>query len=155
MYTTLKTTIITILFLSGLNLVAQQRYTCENGTVRFASEASLETIKASSEGLKGILDPDTDRFAFRVFIRTFTGFNSPLQQEHFNENYLESANFENAVFEGRIVDQLDYEKPGEYPIRAKGIMSIHGVRNEEIIPCTVEVKREGLLITAHFSELGK
>ena len=114
------------------------------------SDAPLEKIEASSGKLLGILDPQTNRFAFRIPISSFTGFNSPLQQEHFNENYLESASFENASFEGRIVDSFDYGESGEYHVRAKGAMTIHGKSNEEIIPCVLKIEEKVIYVNSQF-----
>ncbi len=41
-------------------------------------------------------------------VNSFKGFNSALQKEHFNENYMESENFPYASFEGKIIEDIDY-----------------------------------------------
>lgn len=136
---------ILALLLSGTTvqpLCAQDRVSANNGTILFVSEAPLEIIQARSKALRGTLEPESRRFAFSVHVQSFQGFNSALQQEHFNENYMESDRFPDATFTGRILDPVDTRKPGTYPVRAKGILSIHGVPVERIIPVTL-VSRAG------------
>jgi hypothetical protein len=119
----------------------------------FSSEAELERINATSKELKGVLDPSTARFAFSVNIRSFIGFNSPLQMEHFNENYMESDEFPAAVFNGKIIGAIDFETNGIYEIRAKGIMDIHGTKNEEIINCQIKIENDRMETDADFTLL--
>src|SRR3954453_7865795 len=65
-------------------------YKTTKGEIFFKSDAPLEIIKASSTEMIGLLDIDKKNFSLKVDLRSFKGFNSPLQKEHFNENYLES-----------------------------------------------------------------
>jgi hypothetical protein len=95
-------------------------YRCSDGKVRFISDAPLEKIEASSERLRGAVDAGANTFAWTVAIRSFKGFNSDLQLEHFNENYMESAKYTDAKFEGKIIEDVDCSKDGVYPVRAKG-----------------------------------
>ena len=125
-------------------LQAQSRFSADNGTILFVSDAPLEIIQARSKALRGTVEPESKRFAFTVQVRTFQGFNSALQQEHFNENYLESDRFPDATFTGRILDPIDLRKPGSYSVRAKGMLTIHGHAVERILPVTL-VSRAGEL----------
>ena len=52
-------------------------------------------------------------------MRSFQGFNSPLQKEHFNENYVESDKFPDASFKGKVIEDVDLSKDGTYEVRAK------------------------------------
>jgi hypothetical protein len=45
-------------------------------------------------------------------MQTFEGFNSALQREHFNENYIESNRFPDASFNGKIIEDIDFAKDG-------------------------------------------
>ena len=58
------------------------------------------------------------QFAFSVKMNSFMGFNSPLQREHFNENYVESDVFPDAVFVGKIIEEVDLTLDGTYEIRS-------------------------------------
>jgi hypothetical protein len=120
------------------------------GRVTFRSDAPLELITANSQQLKGIIDPTKKTFAWSVDIKTFEGFNGPLQREHFNENYLESNKYPRATFTGKIIEQIDFQTNGTYTVRAKGTLTIHGVAQERIIKSTVTVKRGVVRIQSAF-----
>jgi len=137
---------------SHFGLSAQEmRYSGNEGTISFTSDAPLEIIKASSDALRGILDISQQSFAFTIPIESFQGFNSPLQREHFKENYMETGKFPTATFSGRIIEQLDLSKPGTYEIRAKGMLNIHGVARERIIRCILEVSDYEIRVSSAFS----
>jgi polyisoprenoid-binding protein YceI len=115
-------------------------YSVKSSTTYFHSNAKFELIKAESSKLKGAIDAGKRTFAFSVDVNTFEGFNSPLQKEHFNENYMETERFPTATFTGRIVEDDDFTKDGTYNVRAKGKFSIHGVEQERIIQGDLVVK---------------
>ena len=94
-------TIAVILFFSFLEGRSQLAST-NSGTISFRSDAPLELITADSKEMKGRLDVKRRLFAFSVKMNSFRGFNSPLQREHFNENYVESDKFPKATFAGII-----------------------------------------------------
>lgn len=123
------------------------------GTIQFKSEAPMELIKASSKELAGAIDSEKKQFSFRVKIRTFQGFNGNTQKEHFNENYLESDKYPEASFKGKIIEDVDFTKDGNYELRAKGKLLIHGVSQERIIKCDVVVKGNLLTIQSKFTVL--
>ena len=143
--------LIAIFLLSiPLACFGQQVYETTSGVVRFHSDAPQELIKASSNQLKGIIDIRKKTFAFRVGISSFLGFNSPLQREHFNENYMETSFFPEASFSGKIIEEIDLSRDGEYVIRAKGKMKIHGVEQERIIRSLVVRKNGKISIQSDF-----
>src|SRR5690606_12075492 len=121
-------------------------YEVIRGRVHFSSNAPQELIKASSTSLSGILDVDKRIFVFKIGSRSFNGFNSPLQREHFNENYLESHLFPESTFSGKIIESVDLKKDGVYKVRAKGKLTIHGVAQERII--YVLIRRSAGIIKA-------
>jgi len=118
--------------------------------VTFTSEAPRELINASSSSLKGIVDPSKKIFIFRIPIASFRGFNTPLQQDHFNENYMESGHYPQAVFKGKIIEDIDMFREGNYTIRAKGNMTIHGVEQPCIIKVIMKVKKKDITISSSF-----
>ncbi|MBL7718026.1 MAG: YceI family protein [Flavipsychrobacter sp.] len=127
-----------------------QIYDMEKGKAAFHSEAPQELISAESVELKGIVDAGKKSFAFRVNISSFMGFNSPLQREHFNENYMESNIFPDASFAGKIIEDIDFSKEGSYTVRAKGKLTIHGVPVERIVRADVLVKGGRLILSSRF-----
>ncbi|HRP00423.1 MAG TPA: YceI family protein [Flavobacteriales bacterium] len=122
----------------------------ERSRITFLSEAPMETITAANTRSTGLLDPATRSFAVQVPMAEFEGFNSPLQREHFNENYLESAVHPKATFKGRIIEAVDLRTPGTHTIRAKGELSIKGIVRERIVPCTMVVSANEVRITGSF-----
>jgi len=113
---------------------------CDNGKVNFKSDAALEVIEAKSSKLHGALDPAARTFAWAVEMKTFEGFNSALQREHFKENYLETDEFPKAIFQGKIIEKVDFQKDGTYNVRAKGKLLIHGIEQERILNSVLVVK---------------
>lgn len=128
-------------------------FNVSNGSISFRSNAALELIKANSNELKGVVDVAKKQFAFKVRIASFNGFNSPLQKEHFNENYMESNTYPYAGFEGKIIEDIDLSTDGTYNVRAKGNLSIHGVTQERIIKSELVVKNEIVYLKSNFSVL--
>jgi polyisoprenoid-binding protein YceI len=127
-------------------------YFVSNGSISFSADAR-EIIKATSNELKGVIDIAKKQFAFKVRVASFNGFNSPLQKEHFNENYLETNTFPYASFEGKIIEDVDLSISGTYNVRAKGNLIIHGVSQERIIRSDLIVKNSNVTLLADFTVL--
>ena len=134
---------------------AQDRtlYRVDRSSVRFISEAPLERITASTDKTTGVLDLDQRTFAVQVPLRSLEGFNSPLQREHFNENYVRSQQYPNSVFSGRIIEHVDLRTPGEHRVRAKGMFELHGVERERILDCRLVVTSTDVRVMADFGVL--
>jgi len=131
----------------------QTVYEVEKGNISFSSDAPKELISAGSDELKGLLDPVKKTFYFKIPVSSFMGFNSPLQQEHFRENYMETGAYPEASFKGKIVDEVDLSKPGTYAVRAKGKLAVHGIESERIIDATLTVQPNTISISAAFAVL--
>lgn len=149
--------IVTLFFLSSAFLGQSQEgaskalYRSDNGVVSFVSDAPLELISARSNELAGLLDPEKGTFAFQIATQTLTGFNSPLQQEHFYENYIETEKYPTATFTGKIIEKVDFNTPGEQEIRAKGILDIHGVKKERIVKVDLEIEKDRFTARSTFT----
>lgn len=146
-----------LLLLAGIVSFAGKKagsiYEIKDGSVYFKSDAPLELIEARSSKLKGLIDIEKQTFAFSVLSESFEGFNSALQREHFNENYLESNKYPKSTFSGKIIEKVDLSKDGEYIVRAKGKLMIHGVEQERIIRSTITVKKGIVSIHSSFTVL--
>lgn len=109
--------------------VSSQKYFTKEGKIAFFSDASLEKIEAHNQKATSVLDAESGKMEFAVLIKAFQ-FEKALMQEHFNENYLESSKYPKAVFKGEIADfntVVNLKKDGEYPVKVKGDLTIHGV----------------------------
>jgi hypothetical protein len=132
-------------------LQAQVKYSTTKGELNIASKAELELIQARSTETQGLIDPLTNQFAFSVVIQSFRGFNSELQRQHFNDNYMESTRFPRATFAGKIIEQIEFENDSIYFVRAKGELDIHGQKQSRIIRSKVTVKKGSLTVESDFT----
>lgn len=149
----MRTLLIFLSFSFCVQAFSQVRLKVVRSEVSFVSDAPLERIVARNTAATGLLEPATRSFAIQIPVAEFDGFNSPLQREHFNENYMQTNARPKATFAGRIIETIDLSVPGQYAVRAKGELSIHGVVRERIIPCTLVVTAEGVRVTSSFEVL--
>ena len=145
-------TVFTALFflLCHEQSIAQSAYEIKESKVKFRSKAPKELISAATGKMTGIVDVNRRAFAFKIGIASFEGFNSPLQREHFNENYMETSEFPIATFTGRIIEEIDLTQEGAFDIRAKGKLTIHGVEQERIIKCHLACSKDKIVVTSDF-----
>ena len=121
-----------------------------SGTAKIKSEAPLEIIKAESKEVNGIIDPASKEFAFSIRMKSFEGFNSDLQKQHFLENYIEEKKYPKATFTGKLIEDVPFSVPGTYSVRAKGNLTIHGVVKERIIRGTLTIRKESARVQTDF-----
>ncbi len=116
-----------------------QNYVTKTGHIKFYSETPIESIEANNHAVNSALNVKSGDFVFKVLIKSFE-FEKALMQEHFNENYMESDKFPNALFKGTIANiaDIDLRKAGTYDAIVKGDLTIHGV--------TKAVEEKGTLI---------
>jgi polyisoprenoid-binding protein YceI len=137
--------LIHIILLFGVHSahLGQDLVKCTDGQLSIVSEAPLELITASSDQCEGILNLESGQVAFLLKVRSLEGFNSPLQQEHFNENYMESDQYPNATFKGRFLEKLNLttEEPLSYEV--KGDLEVHGVTEEYLINVSIAIAGDG------------
>ena len=146
-------TLFSLIFYFGQLISQSSVFTCKDGEVTFISNAPLEVIRANTDQVHGAVDTAAGSFAFRVSLKSFKGFNSPLQKTHFNENYVESSKFPNGIFQGKIIEQIDFSRRGSYDVRAKGILEIHGIQKERIIKGVIRVDEGEIHVSTTFTIL--
>lgn len=148
--------VVTLILMKMLGILpgsAQQPrlFFTDSGHVKFISDAPLEFIAASSTELAGIINISDLSFSFAVPMVSFQGFNSALQRTHFNENYIESEKFQHSTFQGKIIEKVDFSSPGNFNIRAKGMLKVHGIERDRIIRCRVKVDAERITVESNFT----
>ena len=144
---------LSILVFAQIQMFGQNVWMVTKSMVHFTSDAPLEMIQAESSGLQGALKTDDRSFVFRAPMNTFEGFNSALQKTHFNTNYLETAKFPFTIFEGKIIEEIDFKTPGTHQVRGKGKFTCHGVEQERIIKCKIEIQKDKIVVTSDFTVL--
>ncbi len=122
-----------------------QRYLTKTGQISFFSDSPMEKIEALNNQVNSVLDAKTGDFVFKVLMKSFV-FEKALMQEHFNENYVESDEFPNATFVGKVtnMDAIDFSKPGTYDATVEGKLTIHGQTQPVTTNGTFEVKQDGI-----------
>lgn len=132
---------------SGLYAQIYMAKTCE---ISFFSAAPLENIEAMNKAAKPLINTATNDVQIKVVITGFV-FEKPLMQEHFNENYMESEKFPNAIFKGKINETIDWKKDGEYKVAVTGKMNMHGVEKDITMNGIVTVKGTQIMISSKFN----
>ena len=117
-----------IAVLLGVSTFAQEKFSTKNGSITFeASVPSFEEVKAKNEQASAILNVETGQFASLALINGFR-FKVALMEEHFNENYMESAQFPKAVVKGTLENFSLVEVTSEKKTyKLKGTITMHGV----------------------------
>jgi hypothetical protein len=64
---------------------------------------------------------------------------------------MENELFPNSTFKGKIIEEVDLTVPGEYKIRAKGKLNIHGIEIDRIIRCDLSVTDDKINVNAAFT----
>ncbi|MBL7918288.1 MAG: YceI family protein [Bacteroidia bacterium] len=144
----LYTLILAGLFTLNFNA---QIYKAKEGTtnITFFSAAPLEDITATNKGGIIVYNSVTNEIQIRVSVISFK-FKNSLMEEHFNENYMETEKFPNAMFKGKINEAVDLTKDGETKITVTGKMEIHGETKEETYEGTITKKGNELTIKTKF-----
>lgn len=110
------------------NSMFSQKVMTRKGVIKFeASKPSFEEIAASNNSVSCILDQSNGDFVVLALVKSFK-FKSPLMEEHFNENYLESSKFSKTSFKGKIVN-FDASKltSTNTVYNLEGDLTLHGV----------------------------
>ncbi len=145
--------VLIVIIFQSISASSTTYFYSNTSKVNFSSDAPQELISASSNSMRGLIDADKKTFIFKVLIRTFSGFNSALQKEHFNEKFLESEKYPEALFSGKIIEDIDFTIPGTYTIRTKGKFIIHGVEQERIVKTEITIKGEEIIFSTKFTIL--
>ena len=131
-------------------LSAAQIYIAKTCEISFFSSSPLENIEAVNKACKPIINTATNDVQMKIVISAFQ-FDKPLMQEHFNENYMESDKYPDAIFKGKINEPVDWTKDGEYKVTVTGKLTIHGVEKERTVDGTVKISGQQVTISSKFN----
>ncbi|MNZ83074.1 YceI-like domain protein [compost metagenome] len=131
--------IVGVLSLAAAELKAQSQLIARNAELSFYSSAPIEDIKASSKSGYSVMDTQAKTVYFKVDMRTFK-FRKGLMEEHFNENYIESDRYPYAEYKGKIVDDVDLSKDGDYQVTVKGDLLLHNVTQNYTTKADIKVR---------------
>lgn len=131
----------TLVFALLVSIGYGQIFTGKKANVSFFSSTPLEDIKAKTAIITTVLNLGTGDFYFKIPVKTFD-FPNDLMEEHFNENYLETAKYPDATFKGKVINPtaVNLTKDGTYSVKAQGDLTMHGVTQARTIDATITVK---------------
>lgn len=148
-----KLLIIALSLLFGEALVAQKMMT-RDGEIKFdASMPNLVEIAATNKTASCILDVTTGDLATLALVKSFK-FKSPLMEEHFNENYMESSKYPKATFKGKILNLGKIDKT-KNSYDAEGDLTIHGVTKKVKIKVNLVQNAGKINLTSNFTVKAK
>ena len=140
-----------ILFLAlGLvffNAGAQNRFFTKDAKINFNSSTTIEDIIAESTQATTFIDIEKNEVAFSVLTTSFK-FRRALMEEHFNENYMESAKFPKAKFTGKILSPIDLKSEKPVVVDVKGELSMHGATKQVTFKATITPGKTKVIATA-------
>lgn len=145
----MKKIFFSLLCFAGLSSYSQV-YLSKSCEISFFSEAPLENIEAKNTTPAPVLSTSTGDIQVKIPIQGFI-FKNALMQEHFNENYMETEKFSNAVFKGKINEKIDYTVNGKNDISVTGKLEMHGVTKEITIKGTLTVSEGKIILDAKFN----
>lgn len=124
-----------------------QKMMTRSGELKFDATVSgaLDQVIGISNTVSSIFDKATGDFVIQGLVKSFK-FKSPLMEEHFNENYMESDKLPKTSFKGKIVG---YDgKTGTYD--TEGDLTIHGVTNKVKTKVTISMNGDKLSVAGNF-----
>lgn len=141
---------VLIMLLIPAFLDAQSKFISKNAYISFFSSTPLENILGESNEAVTILNAETGEIGFQALMTTFK-FKRALMQEHFNENYMESAKYPKAKFNGKIegFSKTMLTAPVA-EIKVSGVLSVHGVDKNITIPAKLGIENGKLIGTSKF-----
>jgi len=133
--------VIAIILLLSSQLAIGQKYYSKTGKITFFSQASMEKIEAENTSASTVIDVASGAIEWAVLIQGFK-FEKALMQDHFNENYMESATYPKAKFKGKIdnLASVNFSKDGVYNVTVSGQLEMHGVTKPVTTQGTITVK---------------
>jgi polyisoprenoid-binding protein YceI len=123
-----------------VNVNAQKVFS-KTGTIYFDANSPIEKIDGTSNKGTGVIDIASGKIEVKMLIKSFK-FQKALMEEHFNENYMESLKYPDAVFVGEIADikNVNLTQNGTYKVNVKGKLTMHGVTKDVTAPGSITVK---------------
>ena len=145
-----KKLFILVLLVASVGAYGQGKFIAKNAYISFYSNTPLEVILGESNEAVTILNAETGEIGFQAIMTTFH-FKRALMEEHFNENYMESAKFPKSKFNGKIEGFNKEMLTGPITdIKITGQLSVHGVDKTITVPGTIGLEDGKLVGTSKF-----
>ena len=129
---------------------AQNRYFTKDAKINFNSSTPLEDIVANTSQATSFIDTDKNEIVFSVLTTSFN-FRRALMQEHFNENYMESAKYPKAKFTGKIVSPVDWKSDKTVIVDVTGDLTLHGITKNMTMKAKITPGKSKILAASEFT----
>lgn len=141
-----KVMIVFVALLIG-GVAFSQKMITRSGVINFDATVpgAMDPVIANNNTVSAIFDKSTGDLVVQAMVKSFK-FKSPLMEEHFNENYMESDKLPKTSFKGKVIN---YDaKSGNYEV--EGDLTMHGITNK--VKTKMNVSEEGgkLVISGSF-----
>ena len=144
---------VLFILIAGLAYIngAAQLYFTKNGKISFFSSTPMEDIRADNNQVISIINTSTGEMQFSLLNNAFH-FKKALMEEHFNDDYIESAKYPRSTFKGTITNagSVNFTADGVYKVTVSGSLSIHGVTKIVSVPGTITIQSGNISATAVF-----
>ena len=144
-----KITLIVALSLLCFTAGAQNVFITKDAKINFNSSTPLEDIVAESNQATTVIDIEKNVVKFSVLTTSFK-FRRALMEEHFNENYMESAKFPKASFTGKIITPIDWKSDKSIIADITGTLTMHGVSSEISVKAKITPGKSKIAASAEF-----
>ena len=140
-----------LLFLSSHSSYAQV-YTTTEGQANFKAKMPFNSYIGKSDRLNGIINFETGKVTFKVPVKSIKT-DIDKRDEHMYE-LLEAEKNSEVVFDGKLIDDFDFDKKTNQTVRVKGDFTLAGTTRQITIPINLELVSEGTIqLTASWSLL--
>jgi polyisoprenoid-binding protein YceI len=147
----MKKSLLILSFTAIAGFAHAQVFKTSAGNISFKSKTAIEEFTATNAQVEAAIAPAKNQMQFRVPVNGFQ-FKSGLMQKHFQENYMETSQFQYSNFVGKIsnIGAVNFTKDGEYPVESVGKLTMHGVTKDITVPGKVIVKGGNVVLKANF-----
>jgi len=128
--------VVLALLIGGVTF--SQKMITRSGEIKFDATVpgAMDPVIANNNTVSSLFDKSTGDLVVQAMVKSFK-FKSPLMEEHFNENYMESDKFPKTSFKGKVINYDS--KSGNYEV--EGELTMHGVTNK--VKSKMEITNEG------------
>lgn len=138
--------ISSFLVLFATSFSFSQSFKTEEGKATFYSKVPLHSFEGNSENLVGLINLDEKTVDFYIDLETLDTGNGKRDKDM--KLTLETKKYPFAEFFGKLVSDFDTESSSIQDVKVKGIFKIHGVEKEIEVAGTLQMKDNGLHLTA-------
>jgi polyisoprenoid-binding protein YceI len=111
----------------------------------------LNSYTGESDRLQGTVNFETGKVAFKVPVKSIkTGKDK--RDEHMYE-LLKVQKYPNVVFEGKLIDDFNFDNKSEQTVKVKGDFTLAGTTRQITIPLDLDPVSKGLQLNASWSLL--